>query len=293
VERGPRSLEAEALATGTWSTLPPPWDRGPEQPTVGHAPARQAKVVGALVAKYVALGLAVGAVVAGGGYQLSSGIGGARGSQVLATEHAEAQKPADLPASPATAAAEAPLEGARGLLPSPADPPTFSTPPLSRPRPAVRDATVPRLPVWTSAAAIRSEPRGAARPSTGASRRREPLLVYRLGPGGVPTAEYLDIVTTDDPVALASLAEEVARFNRARRALERGDAKMVLEELGGDGAMGSNYVLETEAWVLRIEALLLQGDRTQAARLAGFVLARHPDGPLTARMRGIVGGEIR
>jgi hypothetical protein len=116
------------------------------------------------------------------------------------------------------------------------------------------------------------------------------LLVYRLGPGGVPTAEYLDIVSTEDPVALASLAEEVARFNRARRALERGDAKAVLEELGGEGAMRSSYVLETEAWVLRIEALLLQDDRVEAARLAGFVSARHPDGPLAARMRVIAGG---
>jgi hypothetical protein len=118
-----------------------------------------------------------------------------------------------------------------------------------------------------------------------------PLIVYRPGSKGIPTASYLDTVSTDDPMALAVLAEEVVRFKQARRALERGDAEGVIAELDSHGPMPLNYHLETEAMVLRIEALVLRNNRAEAARLASLVLARHPRGPLGERMSAIVRGD--
>ena len=67
----------------------------------------------------------------------------------------------------------------------------------------------------------------------------------------------------------------------------------MIAELDRYGAMRSNYVLQTEAMVLRIEALLLRNDRAEAARLASLVLARHPDGQLGERMSAIVSGQAR
>jgi hypothetical protein len=121
--------------------------------------------------------------------------------------------------------------------------------------------------------------------------RSAPLIVYRPGSQGIPTASYLDTVSTDDPMTLAVLAEEVVRFKQARRALERGDADGVIAELDSNGVMPSNYQLQIEAMVLRIEALLLRNNRTEAARLASQVLALHPQGPLGERMSAVVRGQ--
>jgi hypothetical protein len=255
-EDAPRSLEPEAVATGTWSSVPPAHARTRESAAaILPRPASTGWV------RYAGVGLLVGFFAAGGAYLVSTRLH--RGApQAAPGENLQAA-----PAPPARA-----MRAAREL-----------PPPVA---PASEDDNVGPLSVPERLAP--RERRAASGPSPNG---RVPLLVYRARSKGIPTASYLDIVSTDDPMALAVLAEEVARFNQARRALERGDAEGVIAELDRHGAMQSNYVLQTEATVLRIEALLLRNDRAEAARLASLVLARHPDEALRERMSAIVYGQ--
>jgi hypothetical protein len=250
------TLEPEAIATGTWSTIPPRRASSP-QPSDGEA-ARKPPRNG--WGKYAALGLLVGFVAAGSAYLVSSG---------LHRDRSEAK-------------------------------PAGNSQP--QPPPAGASDVVRRSPPTTaSEASPASEGEGAelsghgyrvaSGPSPDARLRTMPLIVYRPGSKGIPTASYLDTVSTDDPLALAVLSEEVARFKQARRALERGDAEGVIAELDSHGAMPLNYHLATEAMVLRIEALVLRNNRAEATRLASLVLARHPRGPLGERMSAIVRGD--
>jgi hypothetical protein len=223
--------------------------------------------------KYAAVGLLVGFVAAGSAYLVSTGL---HASQAAPGENLQPQ------ASPAP-----PARAMHAVRESP--PPTagIETPP-AREDDGVRPLSAPERP-----APRQREHRAVSGPSPDGRVRSVPLIVYRAGSKGIPTASYLDIVSTDDPIVLAALTEEVARFNQARRALERGDAEGVIAELDRHGAMQSNYRLETEAMVLRIEALLLRNDRAEAARLASWVLARHPGGSLGERMTDIVRGQAR
>jgi hypothetical protein len=219
------------------------------------------------------VGLLVGFFAAGSAYLVSTDL--RRG----ASQAAPGENLQESPAPPAPA-----MHAVRESPPPTAG---MQTPPASE-EDSVRPLAAPERP-----APREREHRAASGPSPDARVRSVPLLVYRARSRGIPTASYLDIVSTDDPMALAVLAEEVTRFNQARRALERGDADGVIAELDGHGAMQSNYVLQTEATVLRIEALLLRNDRAEAARLASLVLARRPDGALRERMSAIVYGDGR
>jgi hypothetical protein len=273
MEDATRTLEPEAVATGTWSSIPP-----------AHKPGTRTREGAAVIAtkpastgwvKYAAVGLLVGFVAAGSAYLASTRLH--RGASQAAP--GENLQPQESPAPPARA-----MHSVRGSPPATAG---IETPPVSE------DDNVRPLSALERPAPRQREHPAASGRSPDARGRSVPLLVYPVGSKGIPTASYLDIVNTDDPIALAVLAEEVARFNQARRALERGDAAGVIAELDRHGATPSNYLLATEAMVLRIEALLLRNDRTEAARLASLVLARHPDGPLGERMSAIVRGQAR
>jgi hypothetical protein len=76
-------------------------------------------------------------------------------------------------------------------------------------------------------------------------------------------------------------------LDRARRQLEQRDGQAALAELDRYQAARSTHLLQTEATVLRIEALLQLGNRREAARLARLVLAQHPADRLAERMRAI------
>jgi hypothetical protein len=97
----------------------------------------------------------------------------------------------------------------------------------------------------------------------------------------------------DDPAEQpgSTLAGEIAALDRARKALARRDADAVLVALDEHDRGRPSGALATEAMVLRIEALLLRGDRVWAARLARRFLDAHPNSPHGDRLREIVGGE--
>ena len=91
----------------------------------------------------------------------------------------------------------------------------------------------------------------------------------------------------------SSLAEEVSMLDRARSYLEQRNGAAVLAELDRYQAARSSHLLQTEATVLRIEALLQLGNRPEARRLARLVLAQHPPHRLAERLYAIVQGETK
>ena len=88
----------------------------------------------------------------------------------------------------------------------------------------------------------------------------------------------------------STLAEELAMVDLARAALGRKDAAQSLRILDEYTHRFSPRRLDTEATVLRIEALSAAGDRATASRLGQAFLSRHPQGPYARRVRSLVGG---
>jgi hypothetical protein len=95
----------------------------------------------------------------------------------------------------------------------------------------------------------------------------------------------------DPPHASAkpSLADEVAALDVAREALAAGDAGRTLRALDQHDQRFPGGMLGPEAMVLRIEALILRGDRASAARLGEAFLAAHPRSPHASRLRSLIG----
>ncbi|HET9931391.1 MAG TPA: hypothetical protein VFQ35_11910 [Polyangiaceae bacterium] len=87
----------------------------------------------------------------------------------------------------------------------------------------------------------------------------------------------------------STLAEELAMVDLARAALARKDTAQSLRLLDEYTHRFSPRRLETEATVLRIEALSAAGDRATASRLGQTFLSRHPQGPYARRVRSLIG----
>jgi urease accessory protein UreE len=79
-------------------------------------------------------------------------------------------------------------------------------------------------------------------------------------------------------------------LDRARRALEQRDGRAALAELDRYQQAPSDHLLQTEANVIRVEALYQQGLRLEARRLATELLAHQPPGRLADRLRALVNG---
>ena len=99
----------------------------------------------------------------------------------------------------------------------------------------------------------------------------------------------------DSVVAPPALDGEIRRLDRARAALARGSSEAALAELAAYENERKTAVLEREAAVLRIDALLARGDRNGAQSLAQRYVAAHPDDPHARRLRKLLeaGSEAR
>jgi hypothetical protein len=108
--------------------------------------------------------------------------------------------------------------------------------------------------------------------------------------GEIPSAQP-SAAPVDPPHASAkpSLADEVAALDVAREALAAGDAGRALRALDQHDQRFAGGMLGPEATVLRIEALLLRGDRASATRLGEAFLAAHPRSPHASRLRSLLG----
>jgi len=85
------------------------------------------------------------------------------------------------------------------------------------------------------------------------------------------------------------LSEELGSLDRARQALVSGDAGRSLRLLEEYHRRFSRPKLGTEAAVLRIEALVANGQRARAGELGAQFLARHGKGPYERRVRSLIG----
>jgi hypothetical protein len=85
-----------------------------------------------------------------------------------------------------------------------------------------------------------------------------------------------------------SLAREIRSLDAARAALDRGDGATAIAALDRHDRAFPHGVLESEAAVLRVEALLSAGERARAQTLARQLLARDPAGPHARRLEAVV-----
>lgn len=139
---------------------------------------------------------------------------------------------------------------------------------------ARRDEPVPAAPM-SSVAAVRE--RAAVRPTTATA--------------SPPPAD-----TTEGPAAQsarpepppAGLAEEIAALDEARRAMEDGDSAAAMRALERHARQFPASQLDHEAAVLRVEALIAQG-QCEAARAQGEAfLQANPRSPAAQRMASLL-----
>ena len=95
---------------------------------------------------------------------------------------------------------------------------------------------------------------------------------------------------TPRPESSSPLTLELERIDRARAALATGDAAQVLSELSEYQRVRSTGTLDREAWILRIDAMLLLGKRFEARDLARRYLERFPKDAHAARLGELAGG---
>lgn len=116
-----------------------------------------------------------------------------------------------------------------------------------------------------------------------------------IGSGSEPSDKLPAIgVTNHGPAAsavgggLASLAPEIALLDRARTLIETGHPAAALSTLDNYDAQFPSGTLSPEARVIRIQALVGAGKRTQAQRLGSEFLASVPSSPHAPRIRELL-----
>lgn len=85
-----------------------------------------------------------------------------------------------------------------------------------------------------------------------------------------------------------SLTKELRMIEAARRSPARGDGAGAIKHLNDYGRQYPKGRLRAEASVLRIEALMAEGDRTAASRLGKALLKQSPNGPYARRIRSVL-----
>jgi hypothetical protein len=90
------------------------------------------------------------------------------------------------------------------------------------------------------------------------------------------------------PSAAAPLAAEVAAIDHAARAVAKRDPERALAALDAYQKQFPSGVLRPEATVLRVQALVQQGDAVRAASIARAFLAQNPHSPHAERLRSLV-----
>jgi hypothetical protein len=118
-------------------------------------------------------------------------------------------------------------------------------------------------------------------------------------PSTLPSAKPLGLRAPREAVSAApsaappadSLAEEVALVEEARRAVRARDAGRALAAIDAHARRFPRGKLGLEVTVLRIEALLAQGNRAAARSVGERFLAAHPNHVLSDRVRALLGIE--
>jgi hypothetical protein len=173
---------------------------------------------------------------------------------------------------------------------------------VMRVEPAARGAIVPARPAPGAARPERSLPLSPSVSSPGAGSaaaapagQASPSPVIRSFAGPLPARRSTRVgpasaasAMSARPTGSSSLAEQVQSLDRARVALGAGESSAALREIARYRATWPDGVFLTEASVLEIEALAVQGERKQAAARAAEFVAAHPDSPQADRLRGLI-----
>ena len=88
--------------------------------------------------------------------------------------------------------------------------------------------------------------------------------------------------------ATRGLGREVALIDAARRAVARGDANGAMSQLDRYSKVRETQILDREARLLRIDVLVLRGERERAAVLAREYLRQLPNDPHSGRLRKLL-----
>jgi hypothetical protein len=165
-----------------------------------------------------------------------------------------------------------------------------------------------------SAAPSSASPSGAARnvPSSAGSIEPAPIAGSRTLGGPRPAAFAIaPRAITDDPGRTAvqttasstapnaprsiapsapssTLTAEVEVLDRVRRALARGDGRSALRDLDVYAQSFAQPVLGAEAYVLRVDALLEEGERAKAVALSREFLEANPASPHAPHLRSVI-----
>jgi hypothetical protein len=86
-----------------------------------------------------------------------------------------------------------------------------------------------------------------------------------------------------------SIAREIRTLDQVRGLLAKGEGRRALAELDRYRSEAPRGTLGQEATLLRIEALVVAGDKPAARRLAQKFLSEHPGTPHEKRVRALVG----
>ncbi len=171
---------------------------------------------------------------------------------------------------------------------------------------ALLPATEPDAnPVSNAAAALPSTPPSVAAPATvlasaateptppSSNGGASPLSVASVGKSAsAPSAQATPAFATRVAKA-SSLPEQVLSLDRARVALNSGDASAALAEISRYRGTWPKGVFLTEASVLEIEALAKSGQVALAGKRARAFVAAHPDSPQVARLRALIPSDSR
>jgi hypothetical protein len=105
----------------------------------------------------------------------------------------------------------------------------------------------------------------------------------------LPPAKSLRAPRIEPRSAEGTMAQEIAKLDQARVALTEGDAARTQQLVNEYEARFPEGSFLEEAEVLRIEALLQQGDRAGATGVGTRFLGSHPASPHAGRVRTLLG----
>jgi hypothetical protein len=108
------------------------------------------------------------------------------------------------------------------------------------------------------------------------------------------TTARVSAARSSSPASQPDITREIQSIDRARALIREGRSKEALAALDRYAAeQGKGKSLGLEATVLRIEALVRQGDRARANALASSFLAAHPKSPYASRIRALLQNSAR
>jgi hypothetical protein len=131
-------------------------------------------------------------------------------------------------------------------------------------------------------AAIATQP---AQPTTASTVAIDPTRTIELGPDTTRGVR----AKGPSPARSSTLDDEVSMIDQARRAVTSGDSTLALQVVSSYDAKYPGGSLSQESTEIRIEALLFQGNRPAAERLAAKFLASHPSSPYVHRIHALLG----